>query len=107
DPTQMSADELVGEIRDLTKALMGYGARMPKELMLFVKNMIFLDGSLATLAPDVDLFEEITSLATYFATHHGDRIASDVGIDPRTIEIDLDGMKASMGLTPDTKGITH
>jgi ubiquinone biosynthesis protein len=107
DPTQMSADDLVGEIRELTKALLGYGARMPKELMLFVKNMIFLDGSLATLAPDVDLFEEITYLATYFATHHGDRIASDVGIDPRTIEIDLDGMKASMGLTAETKGITH
>jgi ubiquinone biosynthesis protein len=107
DPTQMSADELIGEIRDLTKSLLGYGAHMPKELMLFVKNMIFLDGSLATLAPDVDIFEEITYLATYFATHHGDRIASDVGIDPRNVEIDLDGMKASMGLTPEVKGITH
>jgi ubiquinone biosynthesis protein len=107
DPTQMSADELIGEIRDLTKALLGYGARMPKELMLFIKNMIFLDGSMATLAPDVDIFAEITYLATYFTTHHGERIASDVGIDPRTVEIDLDGMKASMGLTSDVKGITH
>jgi ubiquinone biosynthesis protein len=107
DPTQMSADELMGEIRELTKALLGYGARMPKELMLFVKNMIFLDGSLATLAPDVDIFEEITYLATYFTMHHGERIAGDIGIDPRTIRVDLDGMKASMGLTPDVKGITH
>ena len=107
DPTQMSADELIGEIRELTKALLGYGARMPKELMLFVKNMIFLDGALATLAPDVDIFAEITYLATYFATQHGDRIAKDIGIDPRTIEVDLDGMKASMGLTPDVGRITH
>jgi ubiquinone biosynthesis protein len=107
DPTQMSADELIGEIRDLTKALMGYGARMPKELMLFVKDMLFLDGAMATLAPDVDLFEEITYLANYFATQHGDRIARDVGIDPRGVDINLDGMRATMGLTPETKGITH
>ena len=107
DPTQMTADELIGEIRELTKALLGYGARMPKELMLFVKNMIFLDGALATLAPDVDIFAEITYLATYFATQHGDRIAKDIGIDPRTIDVDLDGMKASMGLSPDVSRITH
>ena len=107
DPTQMSADELIGEIRELTKALLGYGARVPKELMLFIKNMIFLDGAMATLAPDVDLFAEITYLATYFTKHHGERIAQDIGIDPRQVEVDLDGMKASMGLTPDVGGITH
>ena len=103
----MSADELMGEIRELTKALLGYGARMPKELMLFVKNMIFLDGAMATLAPDVDLFAEITYLATYFAEHHGERIARDVGIDPRQQAIDLEGFRASMGLSPEVQGITH
>ena len=30
DPTQMSADELVRELRDLTKKLLGYGARVPE-----------------------------------------------------------------------------
>ncbi|TML42653.1 MAG: AarF/ABC1/UbiB kinase family protein [Actinobacteria bacterium] len=107
DPTTMSADELVGEIRELTKALLAYGARMPKELMLFVKDLLFLDGAMATLAPDVDLFAEITAIAAYFATHHGDRIARDVGIDPREIELDLTGMKASMGLAPEVETITH
>ncbi|HUQ39401.1 MAG TPA: AarF/UbiB family protein [Acidimicrobiales bacterium] len=107
DPTTMSADELVGEIRDITKALLGYGARVPKELMLFIKDMIFLDGAMATLAPDIDLFAEITHLAEYFATHHGERIAADVGIDPRLEKIDLTGMKASFGLTEDVEGITH
>lgn len=41
------------------------------------------------------------------AIRHGERIASEVGIDPREREIDLDGMKASMGLTGDVEGITH
>lgn len=107
DPTQMTAEQLTAEIKDLTKALLGYGARMPKELMLFVKNMLFLDGSVATLAPDVDLFGELTEIATYFATRHGDQIARDVGIDPRQVDIDLDGVKASMGLTPDVEGLTY
>jgi ubiquinone biosynthesis protein len=107
DPTQMDPEELMAQIRDVTKALLGYGARMPKELMLFVKDMLFLDGALATLAPDVDLFAEIAHVATYMATRHGERIAGDVGIDPRQREIDLDGMKASMGLTSDVEGITY
>ncbi len=107
DPTQMDPDELMAELREVTKALLGYGARLPKELMLFVKDMLFLDGALATLAPDLDLFAEITHVATYMATRHGERIAGDVGIDPREREIDLDGMRASMGLAPGTAGITH
>ena len=47
----------------MVKALLGFGARMPKELMLFVKNMVFLDGAIATLAPDLDLFAEIAQIS--------------------------------------------
>ena len=107
DPTRVSPEELVAEIRELTKALLAYGARMPKELMLFVKDMLFLDGAIATLAPDIDLFAEITQVATYFATRHGERIMSDVGIDPRTVAIDLDGVKASLGVDSATPSLTY
>src|SRR5690606_21629644 len=98
DPTTMSGEQLVQELQQVIKALLGLGARLPKELMLFVKNMVFLDGAIATLAPDLDLFGEITNLSMYFATRHGDRIMEDVGIDPRTVEVDLDGVKASFGV---------
>ena len=47
------------ELRDVTKALLGYGARLPKELMLFVKDILFLNGAMATMAPDVDILGEI------------------------------------------------
>jgi ubiquinone biosynthesis protein len=107
DPTTMSPDELVGQIRELTKALLSYGARLPKELMLFVKNLLFLDASLANLAPDVDLFAEISYLAQYFAVHHGERILADVGFDPRQAEVDLSGFKASLGVNEDTHALTH
>jgi ubiquinone biosynthesis protein len=107
DPTKMTPDELLAEIRELTKALLASGARMPKELMLFVKDMLFLDGAIATLAPDIDLFAEVTHVATYFATRHGDRIMADIGIDPRETRIDLEGFKASFGLPPETPSLTY
>ena len=107
DVTTLSADEMVGELRDMTKALLAYGARMPKELMLFIKDMLFLDGAIATLAPDVDLFAEVTKVATLMATRHGERILNDIGIDPRSVAVNLDGIKASMGMESDTPAVTY
>ena len=82
DPTMLSADELVHELQDLTKKLLEYGARAPKELMLFVKNMMFLDGAIARLAPDLDILEEIQRVHTEIAARHGVRLANELGIDP-------------------------
>ena len=107
DPTKMSPDELIGEIRDITKALLGYGARMPKELMLYVKDLLFLDGAMATLAPNLDLFATLTEIAMYFATQHGQRIADDVGIDLNAAGIDITSIKASMGVEAHVEGLTY
>ena len=76
DPALMSAEELTAQLRDLTKQLLAYGARMPKELMLFVKDMLFLDGAVATLAPGIDLLGEVALIATLLRralrrTHRG------------------------------------
>jgi ubiquinone biosynthesis protein len=106
DPTAMSAEELTAEVRELTKKLLAYGAKMPKELMLFVKNMVFCTAAMTTLAPDMDLLGEIAAIAAYFATAHGERIAAEVGIDARATGVDMTGVKASMGLTPDVEAIT-
>ena len=108
DPTQMTGDELTQEIQRTIKALLGYGARMPKELMLFVKNMVFLDGAIASLAPDLDLFAEIATISMYFAETHGERIAADVGLDAEAFEFDFTGIKGSFGVDPDaTESLTY
>jgi ubiquinone biosynthesis protein len=108
DPTQLTQEEMLAEIQKAIKALLGYGARMPKELMLFVKNMVFLDGAIASLAPDLDLFAEIARISMYFAETHGERIAAEVGIDPRTYELDMTGIKGSFGVDPDeTNSLTY
>jgi ubiquinone biosynthesis protein len=107
DIVQLSAEELTVEMRELTRKLLGYGARMPKELMLFVKDLLFLDGAVATLAPEIDLLGEVTSIALYFAERHGERIASEVGLDPREAPIDLDGVRSSLGLAPETESLSY
>jgi ubiquinone biosynthesis protein len=107
DPTTLTGDELVREIQRTVKGLLGIGARLPKELMLFVKNMVFLDGAIATLAPDLDLFAEIAHIAEHFARAHGERIAAEVGLDPGAWALDLTGVKASFGLDADVQGLTY
>jgi ubiquinone biosynthesis protein len=107
DPTTLTGDELVGELQAVIKALLGIGARFPKELMLFVKNLVFLDGAIARLAPDLDLIGQIAEMSIYFATRHGDRIAADVGIDPRGVDLDLSAVRASFGISDPEARLTH
>ncbi len=107
DPTKLSTDELMHEIQDVLKGLLRQGARLPKHLMLYVKDMLFFDSSIARFAPDVNLFAEIAKIYAYFARKHGARIAQDIGFDPSRARIDLEGMKKSMGLENDVEALTH
>jgi ubiquinone biosynthesis protein len=108
DPTALSADELVAEMQHSVKTLLGIGARLPKELMLFVKNLMFLDGAIATLAPDLDLFAEIEGIALLFAAKHGERIMAQLGLEQTADWApDMTGIKAGFGLDESTEGLTH
>ena len=107
DPTQMTPDELLAEIREVMKKLLAYGARFPKVLMLYVKDLLFIDGALATLAPEVDLFQEITRIAMYFTTRYGEQIAAEIGIDPRQHEVDLGGFRAQLGVGDEVTSMTY
>jgi ubiquinone biosynthesis protein len=107
DPVTLAPEALLAEVRELTKRLLEYGAKFPKILMLFVKDLLFLDGSLATLAPEVDLFAEVAQVATYFTTRYGERIARDIGIDPRQYAIDIAGVRAAVGVGEDVESLTY
>ena len=107
DPTTLTGDELVKEVQRVVKALLEYGARMPKELMLYVKNMVFLDGAIARLAPDLDILAEIANISMLFAQRHGERLGRELGIDHNTIEINLDGVKAGFGLESSADRLTY
>ena len=75
--------------------------------MLFVKNMMFLDGAIATLAPDLDIFGEIADISMYFANTHGERIADELGLDPEAWQLDMTGVKASFGLDDSVETLTY
>lgn len=107
DPTTLTGEELVQEVQRVVKALLGYGARMPKELMLYVKNMVFLDGAIARLAPDLDLLGEITNISMLFAQRHGERLGRELGIDHTAVEINLDSVKAGFGVDASTDSMTY
>ncbi|MEZ5218724.1 MAG: AarF/UbiB family protein [Ilumatobacteraceae bacterium] len=107
DPTTLSGDEMVKEVQRVVKALLGYGARMPKELMLYVKNLMFLDGAIARLAPDLDLLAEIAHISMQFAAKHGERLGKELGFDTGGFQVDLDGVKAGFGLDPSVERLTY
>jgi ubiquinone biosynthesis protein len=68
--------------------------------------MLFLNGAMATMAPDVDILGEIIAIVTYFTERHGERIAREVGFEVSADTLDLDGYRAAMGFTEETDAIT-
>ncbi len=107
DPTTLSPDAMVREVQRIVKQLLSFGATLPKELMLFVKNMVFVDGAIATLAPNLDIFAEMAHISAYFAMTHGERIVGEIGIDPRQHELDLEAVKEGFGLDRSTENFTY
>jgi ubiquinone biosynthesis protein len=102
----MSSEELIGEIQQVLRALLKNGARMPKHLMLYVKNMLFIDGSIGRYAPEVNLFGELAKIYGYFAEKHGARILRDIGFDASRQALDLTGVRAGLGIEGDVDSFT-
>ena len=107
DPTTLSGEELVLEVQRIVKALLAYGAKLPKELMLYVKNMVFLDGAIARLAPDLDIIAELTHITMVFMQRHGMAIARDLGVNPDDIEIDMGSLKQGLGVDGSVNSMTY
>ncbi|MHB1854602.1 MAG: ABC1 kinase family protein [Acidimicrobiales bacterium] len=97
DLTKMSGEEMVAELQQTVKQLLAYGAKLPKVLMLFVKDMLFIDSAILHLAPDIDLMSEIAMIANTITEKRRDEIASDMGIDAADLVVDLDQIGAILG----------
>jgi ubiquinone biosynthesis protein len=74
-------EQLAAQMRMMMTKLVAHGARLPKELFLYMKGMIYLNGAIAALAPDVDIFAELGHVFEYFTTAHGDRFVEEIGLD--------------------------
>jgi ubiquinone biosynthesis protein len=75
DPTTLAPDELAREAGRIARVLLDAGARLPKPLMLWGKNLAFLDAAVGRLDPDRDLVGLISGALSSFATRHGAELA--------------------------------
>jgi predicted unusual protein kinase regulating ubiquinone biosynthesis (AarF/ABC1/UbiB family) len=65
-------DEVADALGTIIRLLARAGFVAPKELVLFFKNMLYLNGFAAALAPDVNLIEEIEPVFRYFTSKYGE-----------------------------------
>lgn len=107
DPTTLNGEELVQEVQRIVKSLLAYGAKLPKELMLYVKNMVFLDGAISRLAPDLDIIAELTNITMVFTQRHGERLFRELGMDQNSFQLDLTSVKNSLGVDESTDSLTY
>jgi ubiquinone biosynthesis protein len=107
DPGEVDADQMIAEMRRVTKALVRYGTRLPKELMLFMKDFLFIDAAMTTLAPDLDVVSEMLHISEYFLNNHGAQIAHEIGLDASAIRLDPEILRGALGLPTDGSTDTH
>ncbi|MET0895527.1 MAG: AarF/UbiB family protein [Acidimicrobiia bacterium] len=92
-PAEMEPEEMAAQMRDLVTKLVSYGARLPKDLFLFIKGMVYLNGAIATLAADVDIMAEMATVSQHFISAHGERLVNEFGIELSSVEFNADVMK--------------
>ena len=104
----MSPQEVTSGMQETLNELLALGGRLPKPLMLYLKDMIFFDSATAELAPDINVFNHITRIFGYLAQRHGATIAEQIGVEPALNPFDLTRLKESMGLDEEAaEALTH
>lgn len=81
DPNDLSPEALGLQMRETMHRLVLHGAKLPKEMFLYMKGMVYLNGAISTVAADVDMFEEMGHLYDLFTTTHTDVLAGFVDVN--------------------------
>jgi len=77
DPQQsMGQTEVADRLGALIRLLASRGVTVPKDLVLFFKNLLYLNAFAASIAPDADLLEQIGPIYGYFAEKYAGEIAA-------------------------------
>ncbi len=67
-------DQLGQNLGDVLRVLSAHGFTLPKELVLFFKNLLYLNGFAAAVAPDADLMAQAAPVLAYFTQKYGDEM---------------------------------
>ena len=106
DPLELSEEEFVDQFRSLLRDLLGAGARIPKELMLFVKNFAYLASVVQTLDPDMDLLGAFSAIAGGFLARNGLRVATEIGFSVSPDDASDLSLRRAVGLRDSTSTLT-
>ncbi len=73
---QLDFGTLTAQVARATRLLAEHRFRQPKELVLFSKNMLYLNGLCNAFAPDINLLAEIAPVFLYFQAKYPKEIAA-------------------------------
>jgi ubiquinone biosynthesis protein len=85
DPSLLARDkpisvDMLGQVLgSVIRVLTESGFTLPKELVLFFKNLLYLNGFAATLARNSNLFDEIPPIFAYFVQRYPEELALILG----------------------------
>jgi ubiquinone biosynthesis protein len=65
-------EELAAGLTKVLAVVAGHGIRLPKELVLFCKNLLYLNGFAASVSPDSALLNEVAPVFGYFQAKYAD-----------------------------------
>jgi ubiquinone biosynthesis protein len=88
--------DMAHDTQRLFQDLVGLGARLPKELFLFVKGLLYLNGATAALGGNIDLSAAFGSIALHFAEHHAARLTDEAGVDAEKVRADAAAAQEQM-----------
>lgn len=85
DPASLGADAdtsaLAAAVGRLIRVVAHRGFRLPKELVLFFKNLLYLNGFANAVAPDANLLAQVDPVFGYFDSKYGRAIPLFLGAD--------------------------
>ena len=106
DPLDLTEEQFISEFQSLLKELLASGARIPKELMLFVKNFAYLASFIQKMDPDMDLLSEFSAISAGFLTKHGFRVSAELGLALTDLEVSESSFRRAAGIKDDIDVLT-
>jgi ubiquinone biosynthesis protein len=73
---EMTVDKLGQALATIIRLVASNGFSLPKELVLFFKNLLYLNGFAAAFAPGTDLFTQIEPTFGYFVAKYPSELSA-------------------------------
>jgi ubiquinone biosynthesis protein len=107
---EANEEDMATATREFLSVVIRLGARIPKELFLFVRGILYLNGALAALGHDTDLPTAFGGVLVHLADQHGSQLAAEAGVDPERMRQDAADqgrkLREELGLGDDAERIT-